>query len=283
MIIWLASYPKSGNTYLRSMLSAYLFSENGKFNFDLLKNINQFPNYYLFRKLGFDVTDELNVIKNYINIQEKINKLDAKKLRILKTHSSLHSINGYSFTNLKNSLGVIYIVRDPRKVIISYANHSQKSFDEIFKIISQKSIFGGKNDLLNITRIHGGSWSSNYQSWKEFKKFNRYLLIKYEDLIKNPQKIFIDVLNFIELISKSKIPINDLKLNNTIDSTSFNKMQKLESNEEFTESLPFAKNNKRVKFFKYGPNNDGKKLLPKNLRLKIEELFKEEMEELGYL
>lgn len=282
MILWLASYPKSGNTFLRSMLSAYLFTQNGKFNFDLLKNINQFPNFYLFRKLGVNVADELNVIKNYINIQEKINKLDGKNLRILKTHSTLQSINGLPFTNLKNSLGVIYIVRDPRKVLVSYANHTQKSFDEIFKIISQNSIFGGENDILNKTRIHGGSWSSNFHSWKEFKKFNRYLLVKYEDLIQNPKKIFIDVLNFIELISKSKIPINELKLNNTIESTSFNIMQKLESNGEFKESLPFAKN-KRVQFFKYGPNNGGKKLLSENIRLKIEELFKLEMKELGYL
>tara|TARA_B110000003_G_scaffold123393_1_gene125791 strand:+ start:199 stop:378 length:180 start_codon:yes stop_codon:yes gene_type:complete len=51
MIIWLASYPKSGNTMLRSMLSAYFFTEDGKFSFNLLKNIIQFPNVNLFKKL----------------------------------------------------------------------------------------------------------------------------------------------------------------------------------------------------------------------------------------
>ena len=43
MIIWIASYPKSGNTYLRSFLSSYYFSENGKFEFNLLDNIKNFP------------------------------------------------------------------------------------------------------------------------------------------------------------------------------------------------------------------------------------------------
>ena len=47
MIIWLASYPKSGNTLLRSMLTAYFYSKDGIFNFELLKNINQFPNQTL--------------------------------------------------------------------------------------------------------------------------------------------------------------------------------------------------------------------------------------------
>ena len=48
MIIWIASYPKSGNTYIRSFLSAYYFSKDGEFEFDLLKNIKQFPNTEFF-------------------------------------------------------------------------------------------------------------------------------------------------------------------------------------------------------------------------------------------
>ena len=49
MIIWLASYPKNGNTLLRSMLSAYFFTADGKFNFDTIKNIKQFPAFKLFK------------------------------------------------------------------------------------------------------------------------------------------------------------------------------------------------------------------------------------------
>ena len=50
MIIWIASYPKSGNTYIRSLLSAYYFSKDGEFEFDLLKNIKQFPDNFFFDK-----------------------------------------------------------------------------------------------------------------------------------------------------------------------------------------------------------------------------------------
>ena len=49
MIIWLASYPKSGNTWLRSLLSSYYFSTNGEFNFELLKKIDQFPSVNYFK------------------------------------------------------------------------------------------------------------------------------------------------------------------------------------------------------------------------------------------
>ena len=70
MFIWLASYPKSGNTLLRSMLASYFFSKDGIFNFDLIKNIKQFPNIALFKNLGIDIKNEKEVIKNYIKVQE---------------------------------------------------------------------------------------------------------------------------------------------------------------------------------------------------------------------
>ena len=49
MIIWLASYPKSGNTWLRSLLASYYFSKDGSFDFHLLDNIDQFPSAQFFR------------------------------------------------------------------------------------------------------------------------------------------------------------------------------------------------------------------------------------------
>ena len=52
MIVWLASYPKSGNTLVRSMLASYFFSKEGLYNFDLIRNIKQFPNISLFEDLG---------------------------------------------------------------------------------------------------------------------------------------------------------------------------------------------------------------------------------------
>ena len=105
MIIWLASYPKSGNTLLRSMLTAYFYSKDGTFNFELLKNINQFPNQTLFKNLGIDENNELEVIKNYIKAQEWINKRSGRSINFIKTHNSLNDINGHRFTNLKNTLG----------------------------------------------------------------------------------------------------------------------------------------------------------------------------------
>ena len=85
MIIWLASYPKSGNTLVRSLLSAYFFSEEGDYNFDLIKNIQQFPDINLFKNFGINIKNEDEIVKNYISIQDKINKKNS--IQFYKTHS----------------------------------------------------------------------------------------------------------------------------------------------------------------------------------------------------
>ena len=75
MIVWIASYPKSGNTLVRSMLAAYFFSKDGVYDFPVIKNIKQFPHGGLFKKYGINVEDQREVIKNYINIQKTFVKI----------------------------------------------------------------------------------------------------------------------------------------------------------------------------------------------------------------
>ena len=75
MIIWLASYPKSGNTFLRSLLASYFYSEYGDFEFEQLKKIEQFPVNENFEKIGINISDKFEVAKNYIKAQEEISEL----------------------------------------------------------------------------------------------------------------------------------------------------------------------------------------------------------------
>ena len=103
MIIWLASYPKSGNTLVRSLLSSYIFSKDGNFNFELLKNIKQFPDNSLFKQIGVDTNNEEEMYKNYINSQKIFYNKDS--IRFLKTHSSLNDINGFIFLSFLDISG----------------------------------------------------------------------------------------------------------------------------------------------------------------------------------
>ena len=182
MIVWLASYPKSGNTLTRSILSSYFYSEDGKFKFENLDKIKQFPLANDFMSLGIDPNNDEEVFKNFINVQNFINK-KKNKINFLKTHSSLCKVHNSNFTDYQNSLGVIYIVRDPRNIVTSMANHYDISLDEATRIIIDNKKFLDKSP--KNCSVFVGSWGFNFNSWKEFQNKNKYILIKYEDLIKN--------------------------------------------------------------------------------------------------
>ena len=279
MFVWLASYPKSGNTLVRSMLASYFFSEDGKFNFNLLNNILQFPYVGLFKRIGVDIKNEKEVIKNYIKVQHYINKKSS--IQFLKTHSYLFNIDNNAFTNLNLTLGVVYIVRDPRNVLISAANHNQLTQEQTFETMVNSHILYSKNSDNLIT--YNGTWNSNFNSWKSFKTVNKYLLIKYEDLINDKEKIFKEILNFIYKLHGSDFVLNEKKFKNIIETTDFQKMQKLEQEIGFAESMVNKKTGEKVKFFNLGSQNKWEKYLKKDLQKKIEESFKDEMVELGYL
>tara|TARA_B100001250_G_scaffold46243_1_gene36229 strand:- start:1853 stop:2710 length:858 start_codon:yes stop_codon:yes gene_type:complete len=285
MIIWLASYPKSGNTFLRSLLSAYLYTEDGNFELSSLNNISQFPDKNIFQKFGIDTSKDLDLVKNYLNVQKKINS-NNNIIRFLKTHSSFYDINGHKFTDLNNTLGVIYIVRDPRSVVKSYANHNQMSLENATdKLLEFGTLTGEKKHLRQAEDkviTHVGSWSSNYNTWKEFKKINRYLLVKYEDLVSNTEKTFIEILNFIFILRKSQIEIDNIKLKNTLKSTTFIEMQRLEREVGFPEAIKDI-DGKKITFFKYGLKNNNPNSLPETLKEKIENELKIEMQELNYI
>ena len=272
MIIWLASYPKSGNTMLRSMISSYLFSNDGIFNFELLLNIKQFPNDTILKTLGIKNKDLNSIIKNSIRAQAFFNKKD--KVGFVKTHNMLFNFNKkYPFTNFDHSLGVIYIVRDPRNVVLSYARHIDASIEETVKFVTLGK--SNKNDLM-------GNWAENYLSWKAFEKHNKYLLIKYEDLILNPKKNFVKIIEFIFSLSNRKFQIDMNKIDNVIKSTTLDNLKKLESKNNFPETAK-DKLGKKINFFDKGGQRDWSKSLNKNYIDQIEKSFKREMTELEYL
>ena len=140
MIFWIASYPKSGNTWIRSLLCSYYFSEDGVFTGDsLLKNIGQFPEKKHFKTFDYNIAVPGDTAKFWIKAQEQLNK--DKKLRFFKTHNVFGKVNNYDFTDNENSIGCLYVVRDPRNVITSIGNHYQLNDDQAFEWMKNEKNF----------------------------------------------------------------------------------------------------------------------------------------------
>ena len=166
-------------------------------------------------------------------------------------------------------------------MLVSAANHNQLTHEETLDVMIKSHILGKKNGDNLI--VYNGTWNSNFNSWKSFRSVNKYLLIKYEDLINDKEKEFYKILKFIHKLNKTEFLLNKEKFENVIDSTDFNKVKKLEEQKGFPESMVNNKTGEKVKFFNLGPNNNWKDVLNTNLKEKIEENFEKEMIELGYL
>jgi len=277
MILWLASYPKSGNTWLRSIISSYYYSKNGEFNFDLLRYVTQFPQSKFFSK-KYNKPGESSV--DWINAQKNINK--NNRINIFKTHNALLSLNGNNFTNKINTLGGIYIIRDPRNVVTSLKNHFDITYDEAFDfMLNKKKYIYDINEPDNFADFHFlSSWSVNYQSWINNKIF-KIKLIKYEDLEKNTYAIMKEIIFFINKIINSKTKFNPEKLKNSINNTTFEKLKSKEKNEGFSESI-ISPNNKKIDFFHLGPKNKWENLINEDLKLKMNKIFYNDLKFLGY-
>ncbi len=281
MIFWIASYPKNGNTWLRSLLSAYYFTKDGFYLGDAqLENIEQFPQKKFFNKFNYkpDIAGETS--KFWIKAQEIIN-LD-KKIRFFKTHNFLGNLGGNNFTNIKNTIGAIYIVRDPRNVVTSIKNHFELDYNQALKFMRNEKKFTydntKNNDYSDFQFI--SSWEKNYQSWI-YNKYFPTKVVKYEELEKETFYIFKDVINFIDKIFKNKLKFNKQKAQNAVQSTSFSKLKKLENEKGFSESMISRDLKKKIPFFNLGPENNWKKL-DINFQNDLNKIFQKNLTELKY-
>ena len=288
MIIWLASYPKSGNTWVRTIINELIFRENDITNIfnEASINIRQFPQYTDFEKINNflhkERTEELKqeliveTIKNWTKLQDKVNS--DKKIKLFKTHNLLAKFNidgkDYSFTNLENTIGVIHIVRDPRSIITSLKNHfSLKNEFEAKKMIIDKNTWSGLKIKKTVPNYFS-SWSNHYNSWKRFPKNN--LLLKYEDILKNPEDQIKKISDYLKKFFKFES--NNTKIKQISKKTSFKNFKKVEDAGRF-----YEKTGKEKKFFYLGPNNKWNELLNKETISEIEKEFYTEMKELNYI
>ena len=278
MIIWIASYPKSGNTWIRSFLTAYYFCEDGIFDINKLNYIQDYPNKQFFK----NEVKEGEIHKHWDKSQKAI--VNEKKIKFLKTHNSLITAFGNDFTSPKYSLGVIYIIRDPRNVITSVKNHNDfETYDKALKFMqNENTIISDYKYLNNHAKTNIiNSWRINYQSWLSNNRYRR-MMIKYEDLIKNPKQTLRDLIVFVNTICRFNNGIDVKKLENAIQSTTFEKLQNLEDTGKFSESVYSDKNEKKIKFFYLGPKNNWKDRLNKDLIKKMNTYYKKDLERLGY-
>ena len=275
-LLWVASYPKSGNTWMRAILTSLFYSDDGIFDFKLLSKIDQFEKLQYFdfvkdiniedyKKLG-----ELPTISKYwAEAQERI---ESKKLIFFKTHSCNYSHNNLNYTNQLKTRGGIYIIRDPRDVAVSYSKFIGESID-----MTIDYMLGESRQIWNQNKSVGiilSRWDYHVASWLNLKA--PIIFIRYEDLLDKTEKVLNELINFLTGELKIKVDVNQKKIDNIIQSTSFNLLKQKEEKEGFREA------SKSSAFFRKGKSMQWKNDLNENQISKIEENFNEAMKKFNY-
>ena len=278
MIIWIASYPKSGNTWVRSFVTAYYFCENGIFDVSKLNLIQDYPNKQFFK----ETVKKGEIHKHWDSSQKNI--CNEKKVKFLKTHNSLITAFGNDFTKPKYSLGIIHVIRDPRNIITSLKNHHDfETYEKTLTFMQDENkVLEDYPHLRNYAKTNIiNSWRINYQSWMSNKNFRR-LTIRYEDMIENPQQTFKKLVMFINTLMGFKDKIDSKKLSNSIETTNFKSLQDIENQGKFSENVYSLKDNRKIKFFYQGPKNDWKKNLDKSMIKKMNEYYLKDLKFFKY-
>ena len=273
-LIFIASYPKSGNTFMRAIVSSLIYSENGVFDFELFKKITLLdtnPFYDFVKKINhqdFLMLDKIDTASKYwISAQKKYTELT--KNFIFKTHAANLMYRNDKYTSEENCKGVIYLVRDPRGIVPSYAYHLNISNQKSFEIITDKDQMQF-NPRKNIC-VPLSSWEVHIKSWEKIN--TPILFIKYEDLLCDTIRIIEECAEFLKSIDAS-FKFDTKKINNIYHSTKFNRLKKIEEENNFIIG-------KDKNFFRKGSveNND----LSEEIENKLISEFKTKMTELNYI
>ena len=287
-IFWISSYPKSGNTLVRSIVASLFFSKDGKFSLEQLKHTTQFEKrdrLNIIKKINkedFLNLDQLKILSKYwLTLQKKENMKINQGFGFTKSHSSYVSISNNWFTNSMNTAGYIYIVRDPRDVAISWAKHANLTYDNSINFMldfnSCIEWAQTKSELPEQIkpRCFLSSWDEHVSSWANNDLSVPKLILKYEDLVYKKKETLSEIVNFFEKNFNINFNLTEIKTNNIIKTTGFEELKSQERKFGFTEA-------QSGNFFRSGKKNQWKNVLNYEQINKLENKFRDFMNKFGY-
>ena len=270
-IIWIASFPKSGNTWMRAFLANYILKQKESYP------INELGSFSLsdtrprfFQEASGKPVEQLSTLDT-LKLRLKCQELIAEFKNhdhFVKTHSRYGTFKGHSLINNCVSKGAIYLVRNPLDLVISYAAHLGISIDEAIEVMNGSPNFIVEADSNVVTVM--GSWSEHVDTWLTNKDVPR-ILVRYEDLVKDSTQEFYKVLTTLGM------EIDYDQLSNSVGFSSFSELAKQESVSGFRERPPHAK-----QFFRQGVSGQWNDILKRSQVQKIIAAHGNVMAKLGY-
>jgi Sulfotransferase domain len=271
-IIWLASYPKSGNTWARNFLHNLLRPKDDTYDINEMNELTTGalgPRWYaklLKKPLEEASLDEVATVR--AEAQGAL-AAAAEGLVFVKTHSALVTDLGTPAINKEVTAGAIYIVRDPLDVAHSYAHHLDIALDEAIEIMNRE--FAHTANTKEQVYEPLGSWSQHVRSWTH-RPHQALHVMRYEDMLAKPELTFRRLCDFLLLK-----PTRD-ELAAALEKSSFERLQSQEEDRGFRERPEHAD-----RFFREGKAGTWRKYLTGMQVRAIVEHHREQMARFGYV
>ena len=273
-IIWLASYPKSGNTWVRTFINNLLLDPEEPVDINNISNLtlgDAKKSWY--EKAGGLPFDRYSM-GQVIGLRPKVHQVIAQSQDdrvFVKTHSIFGNVHGVPQITLEYTSGAIYIIRNPLDVVISLSSHFGLSLDQAIQLMNDPE--GGTDETREggTIRQYFGSWSGHANSWTHFDQ-KRMHLMRYEDMLENPAETFGGMARFLGL----NLPKD--QLDRAIEFSSFDVVRKQEDEKGFKE-----RSSKNDRFFRVGKAGQWKDILTNDQVDRIVNSHHQAMTRYGYL
>jgi len=272
-IVWLASYPKSGNTWTRIFLANYLFDRQTPMPINQVHRLGMGDSIEkMYRMVAgdqpFSITDYRQTLALRGKVLAGIVNNDAD-VNFVKTHNRRTKAFGVELIPPALTRSAIYILRNPLDMVLSYARqygHSPR-FAAAAIGRSDNSIAGANGTVPQFL----GSWSEHVRSWATCRDFP-VLVLRYEDMQDNPEIAFSSVLKHIG------VPPDPEKVARAVQFSSFSELRKQEDRDDFVERSPNSE-----KFFHSGKSGQWRTELPDVTAAQIRRDHAKTMRKFGYM
>jgi aryl sulfotransferase len=224
-ISWLASFPKSGNTGLRMTLAAYQTDGPVDINLPITTGTDDCNPYFYHAVCPADMRSLTDDEKSLLRPAALLHvcSLVPEGPLFLKTHHANVLADGIELIPSVLTKGAVYLVRDPRDVAVSLAEHLNKPIDQTIELMNSLDFAIGRDGIVQTI----SSWSLNVKSWLH-AKFPHFV-VKYEDLFTHPHE------NFAKIIKFLGIPLDGERLIRAVQNSSFAVLQEQEQKRGFRE------------------------------------------------
>ena len=272
-IVWLASYPKSGNTWLRAFLYNLFRDPKRAMNINELSGgLSQGESSNGWYRLIDERPPEEWTKDEIAAMRSRVHEMIAQSQPdsvFCKTHCALLTVRGHPTVNMRVSAGAVYIIRNPLDVVISFADFQGVDIETAMRMMATENFetpAGGSN----VTEALG-SWSQHVVSWTG-QQNQMVHVVRYEDLKTSPVKTFGQVAKFLQL------DVPRARLERAIKNSSFKVLRAQEDKFGFVERSP-----RQQRFFRSGRSGEWEDALTRDQISVIVETHREQMERFDYV